>query len=229
MKLGFSTGCLWRDMDVKQALEAIRAAGCNAVELGFIRFENMQKPWLDGLSSEDFEGFEHVSFHAPKITYGKNKETEYVFDQLRTLNKIRPLDCIVIHPDIVEDFTIFQNTELPFAFENMDNRKKAFQTPEELDELTRKYGFKRFVLDVNHVFTNDPTMKSTKQFYDLLGDRIVEIQVSGYETLHDPLAVTKQAIIVEAIQGGDIPIIDEAGMPPNLLKAERDFILEHLG
>lgn len=228
MKLGFSTGCLWRDASTKQSIQLIKDTGSNALELGFIRFERMQPGWLDGLTTEDFAGFEWFSFHAPKITYGRNEETEYVFAELKKLHKIRPLDCIVVHPDIVEDFTIFQETDLPFAFENMDKDKKTFQTPEELDELTRKYGFKKFVLDVNHVFTHDPTMELTKRFYDLLADRIVEIQVSGYETLHDPLAVTKQAIIVEAIQGTDIPIIDEAGMPPKLLKAERDFILEHL-
>lgn len=49
---------------------------------------------------------------------------------------------------------MFLDVDLPFAFENMDCRKKSFQTPEELDELTQKYGFKKFALDVNHIYTS---------------------------------------------------------------------------
>lgn len=228
MKFGFSTGPLWQTIPQKEALRLVRAAGCNAVELGLINFDRFKTDWLDELSEEDFVGFEWISVHSSKITYGNNPDTRYIFDKLARLNKLVSLDCIVIHPDIVEDFSVFQNTDLPFAFENMDKRKESFQTPEELDELTKKYGFNKFVLDVNHIFTVDPTMELAKRFYEIVGDRIVEIQVSGYKTLHDPFVETQQTNIIKAVQNPNVPIIDEAKIAADILEAEREFVLKHL-
>ena len=66
--------------------------------------------------------------------------------------------------------------------------------------------------DVAHVFDNDPTMKLGKDLVSAFGERICEIHVSGYNyrELHDPIHLSKQNEILDAIPSLDLPIIIES-------------------
>lgn len=227
--IGFSTGVLLNDLSHKETLAFLHQLGCKVVELGYIRFERLSDGSVEELETSDFDGFDYVSIHAPKITYGKNKDTEFTLTQIKKIDKLRKLDAVVVHPDLVEDFSVLQDTGLNIAFENMDVRKASFQTAKELDELTTRFGFDKFVLDLNHVYTVDASMVMLDEFYELLGDRIVEIQISGYDKLHDPLVETNQKEIVAGVRGRDIPVVDEAGkMSKETVKQELEYILRHL-
>lgn len=84
----------------------------------------------------------------------------------------------------------------------------------------------RFVLDVNHVFTNDATMRLAQEFYDRVGRRLAEIHLSGYAGYHEPLHYTRQTKIIAAIRDWNVPIIIESELSPATLETELKYITE---
>ena len=84
------------------------------------------------------------------------------------------------------------------------------------------------MIDVNHIFTNDPSMQLAEDFYDQLEGRIAEWHVSGYDGYHEPFIQTKQENIIKAIQDMSIPIINYSVITPDLIDKERDYFLKIL-
>ncbi|MBI2063110.1 MAG: hypothetical protein HYT61_02610 [Candidatus Yanofskybacteria bacterium] len=229
IRLGFSTGCLYKSgLNLIQCLDLLRSTSCRVVELGFVKFKDFLDGEFKNLTAQDFRDFDYVSFHAPVLNYGFNSETRDVFNWLSILNLIRPLDLIVFHPDTVEDFSIFLTQNFPFAFENMDKRKKSFKLPKSIQLLTLMFRNFKMVLDVNHAYTNDPSTALTVEFYEKLGDKVVQIHLSGYTGYHEPLFQNKQAEIIKSIQDTSVPIIVEGVLKPEELVLERNYILETL-
>ncbi|MDP2946688.1 MAG: hypothetical protein Q8N88_01100 [Nanoarchaeota archaeon] len=227
LKLGFSTGAFHQEFSTKKALAFLKNLGIKVVELGFVKMERFQQGWVDDLTEKDLNGFDYISVHAPIIKYGKNSETEYVFDKLNKINNLRKLDLAIFHPDTVEDFSVFNNLDFSVGFENMDNRKITYKTSEEMEKLLKHNNY-NLVLDVNHVFTNDKTMNLAKQFQDKLGYKIKEIHLSGCTTHHDSLFQTKQKEIIESIRDFNIPIINEATINSEDAEKEIDYITKEI-
>ena len=226
IKLGFSTGAFYKHLSISEAIIFIKNAGCNAVELGFVKMNNIEEQQLLEITAEDLNGFEFVSFHAPKINYGKNKETEDVFEKIKRIDSIRKLDIVVFHPDSVEDFDIFDNLSFNIGFENMDNRSDLFKNPQDFKELFSKNKGHKLIVDLNHIYANDRSMKLAGDFYKELGDRINEIHLSGCLTGHQPLFETKQLEILEAMRDFNTPIIIESILQPQDLIKEKNYILD---
>jgi hypothetical protein len=226
MKFGFSTGALHQHMNAKQAIHLIREIGCNSVELGFIRMDRISKGWLDKITAEDLKGFEYVSFHAPKMEYRDDDETEIMFKKIEAVHAGRALDLVVFHPDNVKNINLFKKLSFPVAFENMDDQKPFGKTPDDLDELLRLDSRFRLVLDMNHVKTNDPSMKLATEFYKRFLGRVAEIHVSGIgdEYPHMPLFQTKEEEIVRAIANPTVPIICESRLSPEEIEQEKKYI-----
>jgi hypothetical protein len=227
LKFGFSTGSLHKEFSTKEALAFLKKSGIKVVELGFVKMDRIQKGWADELTEEDLEGFNYMSLHSPVIKYGKNIETEIVFEKINKINKLRKLDLVVFHPDTVEDFSVFENQNFPIGFENMDNRKNAYKNPDDLQKLLDNSDF-GMILDVNHICTNDPTMTLAKEFYDRLGNKIKEIHLSGYTAYHEPLFQTLQRKIIESIVDFGVPIINEAVINSTDILKERDYVITEI-
>ena len=222
--IGFSTGAIRKHHNTKSALNLFRESGFKTAEVSFGIREG-RAGWLDEISEEDLAGFHHVSMHAPKFTYKSDDATRALFARIEHFNRMRKLDVVVFHPDMIEDFNIFRKVQFKVGIENMDNRKERYQRPEELQEILSEHPDIGFILDVNHIYTNDPSMALADGFYDILGDRIVEVQLSGYKTLHDPLFETKQEEIIRAIRDPKGPMIVEAGgIRPDDLVKEIEYI-----
>ncbi len=228
--VGFSTGTFAQYLDTREALKVIKQAGCLAVELGVVRKECIEWGWLDALTAKDLDGFAYMSLHAPVMKYKNNEAVKKIFAIIGKINALRPLDAVVIHPCDVEDITVFGNLSFPVAFENMDNTKPYGKTPEDVKKLIDSDPSFRFVLDVNHIKTNDPTMKLADQFYAALGNKLTHYHVSGLgtEKPHVPLFEMHQKEIVAAIKNIDAPIICESGIHPNNIKKEKEFIEKYL-
>jgi len=226
MKFGFSTGTLHQQLDAKQALRVIKQTGCPAVELGFVRKSCIEQGWLEALVKDDLEGFQYVSFHAPKMYYENNEETHHIFDLMGRIHKMRPLDLVVFHPDNVVDVEVFKNLPFPVGFENMDIQKPFGKTPEDIRELLDKNDNFHFVLDTNHIKSNDPTMKLTNKFYKKLGDKIAEYHISGLgsDYPHIPLFQTQETDILTAIKDPSKPIICESRLSPDEINQEKEYI-----
>jgi hypothetical protein len=229
IKLGFSTGTLYKDLETKEAISAIKISGCRVIELGFVKADRFFTNQLERIKKFDLEEFEYVSFHAPKFNYENSEETKNIFWKISKFHKtVRQLDLVVFHPDTVKDFSIFDKVDFLVGFENMDNRKEFCRTVDDIKLILSKNSKFKLVLDVNHAWTNDPTMKLTEDFYKRLGDKITQIHLSGFRELHDPLFETKQLEIIHSIKKLDVPIIVESILTPETIIMERDYILKNL-
>jgi sugar phosphate isomerase/epimerase len=232
IKLGFSTGCLYKDLEVKEAISVIKNLGCKYVELGFITSERFFSEQLDRVNEKDLEGFEYISFHTPTlnyaINYGNNDETKKFFERMTDFSKRVNLDLVVFHPDTVEDFSIFENADFKIGFENMDNRKKSCKSVDDIENILLKNSNFKFILDVNHCYSNDSSMKLDTEFHERLGNRISQIHLSGFNGYHDPLFETKQLEIIRSIQNFDVPIIVESVVNPETIAQEKDYILQNI-
>ena len=140
---------------------------------------------------------------------------------------------LVVHPDRVEDWNVFKKYKLPICLENMDARKKTARTAAGMKPFFQgnEYGM---VFDVNHAFTNDPTMLSAKDFCESFGHLIKEVHLSGFIELeetanrHAPIFETQQEPILQAIKDLAVPIILEGVCKtPEQFKKEFAFVVEY--
>lgn len=228
VKLGFSTGCLYKDLETKEAISVIKSLGCKYIELGFITYEKFFSNQLDRITESDLEEFEYISFHTPKLNYGNNDDTKRFFERINDFNKRAELDLVVFHPDMIEDFSIFENVNFNIGFENMDNRKKSCKSVDDIKSVMLENESFKFILDVNHCYSNDSSMKLAAEFYKGLGNRISQIHLSGFSGYHDPLFETKQLEIIRSIQNFDVPIIVESVVNLETIARERDYILKNV-
>lgn len=229
MLIGFSTGALYKSkLSLKETLALYKELDCRAVELNYIRIEDLLAVDIADFPVEKLSSFKWVSLHAPvKIKYGAtDSPTQEIFAKIEEIHKIRPLNLVVFHPETVVDFEPFKNVGFPVAFENMDNRKENHRSAEDLIRTLSLSENFRFVLDVNHVYTNDKTMKLANELYKLAGHRLSEIHLSGYSTYHEPLHATRQLQIVRAIRDFETPIIIESVLSPETLRAELQYIYQ---
>ncbi|KKU65472.1 MAG: hypothetical protein UX89_C0028G0008 [Parcubacteria group bacterium GW2011_GWA2_47_16] len=225
VRIGFSIGCFWRKNEPREILKFLREQDIKTVELKKITSSDQVGDPLSSYLKEEFGGFSFTSYHAPKFAYGKNEETKRFLREMEQLHELHPLNLLVVHPDIVEDFSVFNDLPFPVGFENMDTQKKSHRTVADMQKLLSQNPKWRMVLDLNHCFVNDPSMRLAHDFYDALGDRISEIHLSGFKKLHDPLFETKQEIIIRSLRDMDAPIVIESEMNLDQAMREREYIL----
>lgn len=205
MLLGFSTGCLYKTHErvSKETFSSLRAIGCNALEVSCSDEQELEK-MLTEIEVSDLVGFEYVSLHAPIITSLKTLELLEKVQHKFNFKKI------VIHPDEIENWEVLKKFNLPLAIENMDWRKEFGKYVDSMQAIFEKIDAP-MVLDLNHCYTNDPSMLLAKEMADIFGGRIEEIHISGFEQFHEPLFKTQQVEILQAIPDKRLPIIIESG------------------
>jgi len=232
MLVGFSTGFLYQDRfscnddadSITDKINILKKIGCNAIELSGLkkdRFDQIKK-----ISKRDLDGFEYVSLHAPK--------DQNIFEALTEIAEIHlklNFNLIVLHPDTIDDWSALGKFNLPLAIENMDKGKSFGKTVKELEPIVDSYDL-GIVLDINHVYTNDKSLKSLIEFYGAFGNRIKEIHISGFQTKHEPLVESGPIGIVEAIRATPdkkIPVIIESHCGDiNQAKSEYNLVVSNL-
>jgi hypothetical protein len=204
MILGFSTRCLLKNHEriTKEIFVVLRSIGCNAVEVKCADDQELKELILK-ISPGDVAGFSYVSLHAPMII---NIET---LELLQKAQDIFHFDLVVIHPDEIESWNIFSKFTFPIAIENMDWKSEVGKYVDSLRDIFSKIKAS-LALDLNHCYTNDPSMMLAKEMSEKFQDKILEINVSGFERSHEPLFQTKQLDILKAISKKDLPIIIES-------------------
>ena len=121
----------------------------------------------------------HVSLHGPiKRLSG---DWPAVVRQIERLPAF--VTPVVFHPDTLDASARAALAELgsQAALENMDCRKSDGRYPAELAALYQALPEARFVLDVAHVWTLDPTLELGFQLLECYGDRLSHLHVSGIE------------------------------------------------
>ena len=213
MQLGFSTGCFYKFMHPlsREAIAVCRDFGFKAIELGVNSIADVDR--LAKIKKSDLANFKYISIHGPEHDVMRavdQKEHKRILDIFQKVYKKIKFDCLVLHPgEWIVDWEIFNNYSLPVAFENMDWRHKIASDVKSLKEIFLGKNFK-MVLDLNHCYTHDPTMKLAADIYKEFKNIINHYHLSGIgETDHDPLYRSQGRKIIDAIPDFNLPIIIE--------------------
>ena len=195
----------------KEAISVGHDFGFNAIELSVLSVDDVDL--LAKITKNDLTGFKYISIHGPEhdvMSAVDSKEHKRILDVFEKVYKKINFDCLVLHPsEWIVDWKIFENYSLPIAFENMDWRHKIASDVKSLKEIFLGKNFK-MVLDLNHCYTNDPTMKLAADIYKEFKNIIKHYHLSGVgESDHDPLYRSQGRKIIDAIPDFNLSIISE--------------------
>jgi hypothetical protein len=231
--IGFSTGDLYRSkMSTLEMAELFYSVGANAIELSFATPAKLFKAEKSGRLIKLVKKFDYITLHASwkELTYGPDETTKKVLAELRLFCNELPIRSIVMHPDIVKDFKILADSGLPFAIENMDNRKKFGINAADFKTI-KKLGDFNYVIDLQHVYDHDHGMKLASELIKVMGKKISHYHVSGYtkDEIHVPvhLASNREEIANCLKKMPRAPIILEgliASDAKKVAKKELEFI-----
>lgn len=231
MILGFSTGCLYKTHDPlsSETFDIFRKLGANAIEI--MVHDMDEAPRLLEIKQDDLRGFRWVSLHAPSFdrfdtnSVIKFRQTLEIFEKFCQKVKV---SSIVFHPDQIGEWAIFENYTFPVLIENMDWRKDVGKYVDSMKEIFEKADAP-MVFNLNHCYTNDPTMHLAEEMIENFSERIFEIRLSGFEKLHEPLFQTEQVEILQAIPNKELPIIIESACDSiEDVKQEFEYVKRYL-
>lgn len=234
--IGFSNGNFYgmyreeSDRFLDKYLNAYKEEHSKAIQLHSIN-EEVIDFLINKEKKERYSNFDYISLHASSLVSKNDECSREILKKLRKIKEKFNLKNIVFHPDVIEDWEVFNDfQDLPISIENMDNEKKFGKTVEDIAYILEKYNFK-LTLDLQHCFINDKTMALAKDFHKTLGNRVVEYHLSGYKKgePHYPLFKTKQDEIINSLELKNIPIIIESKLEKlGEEKQEMKYILDRL-
>lgn len=158
--------------------------------------------------------FRYVSVHGP--SKGRQMSEEDLVSRLAVLPAF--VDAIVLHPDQIEDPSLYASLGSRLLIENMDARKDSGKRGEELERLFEALPAAGFCFDVAHAWTVDPTMALGEELLDLFASRLKHVHLSSMSEglSHVPLQAEQQALFMPLLSRcNDVPWILEAE-PPRL-------------
>ncbi|MCP3980333.1 MAG: hypothetical protein GY716_13600 [bacterium] len=216
--MGFSTGTLALG-DFRLGLQMLRGNRTIAVELSALRDYELQA-LVDGLDDLDLSQFSYVSVHAPSR-----------FVELSEVQAVGLLEAVfrrdwpvVLHPDAVQDWSLWRDHGSLVCIENMDKRKPIGRTAAELTEIYDHLPDASLCFDIGHARQVDPTMFEARAILTTHGHRLKQMHVSDVNSasVHEPLnqvaewAFSRVAHLIPA----HVPIIMETPVPEERLQAE---------
>ena len=175
MKIGFSTGSIALD-NVQRGLDVATNRRTTAVELSALREAELD-PLLQSLDrlQGNLQSFEYISFHAPSKRE-RMTEAEFVGKLQQVANRGW---AIIVHPDLIDDFSLWRKLGRAVCIENMDKRKKIGRTAAQLQTIFDKLPEATFCFDIGHARQVDPTMQEAESFLRVFKDRIRQVHMSS--------------------------------------------------
>jgi hypothetical protein len=190
--------------------EALRTS-VYAVELAALS-EDELPALVDYLASGVDLPFRFVSVHAPS-KHRRMGETELV-DALAALPCW--IDAIVVHPDTIEDASLYRRLGSRLAIENMDGRKSDGRTAAELAPYFEALPDAGLCFDVAHAWAVDPTMEEGERMLDAFAGRLRHVHVSSLDQTghHLPLSAEHEDLFEHTLgRCLGVPWILEAPLP----------------
>jgi len=218
MITGFSTGSLALG-DYRKAISMLHGKSVKAIELSSLR-EHEFTSLIKEIDRLDLSSFQHISFHAPsKLAYMTEKE---LIGELQMI--ARRKWSIIVHPDIITDFDLWNELGPYLCIENMDKRKSTGRTTEDLKRIFGLLPGASFCLDIAHARQVDPTMVEAFSMIEHFGDRLRQLHISDVNSRssHEPInlesimAFRKVASMIPA----NIPMILESPVAENSIEQE---------
>lgn len=226
--IGFSTGCFYRRDNIINiySAEVIRLIAGNSLSAIEIMCGHPEQVKLLPAMIPMLKGFKVKSVHLPvDICYINTSEIRLMLRAIADFYQAIGASLAIVHPDIVDDWSVFDACPMRLAVENMDDRKRSFRRPQEFVNFFQEHPDWQFVLDLNHCFANDTSLASVDEFMDLFDDRLAEIHLSGsgVNGYHKPLYITEQVELVKKIPAGNCPIIIESPFNDYVLGPEQEL------
>ncbi len=227
-KIGFSTGSIALD-DVVRGLDIAAQAQVKAIELSALREKELD-PLLESLPQLEnrLKAFDYISFHAPSYII-EMSEAELVLKLQQVAERNW---AIVIHPDLINDFSLWKQLGRAVCIENMDKRKIIGRTATQLLNFFEELPEATFCFDIGHARQVDPTMQEAESFLQLFQDRLQQIHMSyvNSQSRHERLnfesimAYQRMASWIDE----SVPIIletpvEKSNLDTEILSAERVF------
>ena len=230
--IGFTLGVVKHFMEPmsNETLQMFLDAGANALEISFIKLERLEKIPL--LEINLIKKFKHVSIHLPKIEYRNDKATKDILEKISGFaTKINAV-VLVLHPDLVKEWQVIEDLGLPIGIENMNASKETGKTVEQLTRIFKSHDLK-FVLDTNHVYSVDSSMKLNGDMINAFSHRLVEVHASATSKEEDHISFLNahQEFLIKAIPA-HVPIILETAIhdecSASRLKKELSYVKKFL-
>jgi hypothetical protein len=182
---GFSTGAI-SPGNIRRALEMLRPHRPTAVELSALRTGEVLEA-IAVAEQLDLKTFQYVSVHVPSKWNGLT-ELEFLKLAEPILRRRLPL---ILHPDAIMEWEAWRGLGELVVIENMDGRKPAGRTVEELLPVFQLVPEARFCFDIGHARQIDPTMQLGAELLDAFKPRLVEIHLSNVndQFQHEPLTM----------------------------------------
>ena len=147
MHIGFNNGVFYRlykhstDRFSEHYMDIFKAKGeTNAMELHCINEEEIDH--LINTDIIDLSTFTYISLHAPNHHYADDTVSHTILTKIAKVCDKYPIKNIVLHPDKVQDWTVFKPyKQLPLSIENMDNLKKSHKSVKEIQSVLIEYDF----------------------------------------------------------------------------------------
>ena len=236
-EVGFSTGCLYKSgLDLTSIAGIYDSVGAGSIEIGF----GTGKELMDFQVTDEFlkrlKGFSLVTIHAPWVNTDYTPENPFLLTKLKYLTKEFDAKGVVFHPDrITPSLEHIASFGLPALIENMDKRKTIGISPDYFDLISKTYPSLNFVLDLQHCYEHDPTMKLAEELIGVMGNRLSHMHVSGTDgkNIHNPTFSSVNRAAIERIleNGITVPIIGEGLISEkdpqevfNSLQTELDYL-----
>ncbi len=208
-------------------LSEMLSYGCTAIEIQAREHDGFeQSEQIVGL----IKRFTYRSIHtADLISVHDNKfEVEYYSNLLGVIDA----HAITVHPHTMITWSWLRSYfGTKTSFENMDWRKPFAKTPEDMAKVFTNFPDARWTYDLNHVFTNDSSMKLSKDFYTTLGN-LGHYHISGFKDDHLPhtkLFETRQDSIITSVEDERPIIIESFGIEDiHEFKKEYDYVTARL-
>ncbi len=204
---GFSTGALARS-DFWRGLEIIRRQRMQAVEISALRFPELPK-LLKAFHEIELSAFRHVSLHFPSA-YPPEDETRLV-SSLRLAASGIP---VVVHPDAIQDFSLWRGLGKSLLIENMDRRKPLGRTVQELDMVFEQVPEAQLCFDVAHARQVDTSLTEAFLILERFGERLAQVHLSEVSTSGRHGRLSRTAILafreLAPLIPPDVPVILES-------------------
>jgi len=188
MPIGFSTGSIALG-DFKRALQILQDQDVHAIELSALREDELY-PLYQVFNDLDLSKYEYVSVHAPSKRT-KLKESELVNTLQAFGEKAWP---IIVHPDIISNFSLWKSLGSKLCIENMDKRKLCGQTVSDLNRIFNELPDAGFCLDVAHARQVDPTMTECYLMIKEFNKKLVQLHLSDVTSESKHVRLNEQAI-----------------------------------
>ncbi len=181
---GFSTGAIARG-DFADALRQLAARDVEVVELSALRFCELE-PLVRAIETIDLTQYSYVSVHAPSLI--PDGEEAFVVDLLTTV-AARGIP-IVVHPDAVCDWNLWEQLGTAVLVENMDKRKQIGRNAAELTACFERLSKAGLCFDIGHARQVDPSLVEARRILEQFAGRLRQLHISevGSDSTHDRIS-----------------------------------------